>query len=63
MTTDFRRFEIEATGPGQYLIKLLDRTTNRQIEVEMTTVESALFMTLYGRIQERIDFERFSNQH
>jgi hypothetical protein len=58
MSSDFRRFEIEAVGPGEYRIRLFDRTANRKIEIPMTPLESSLWLTLYGRILERIDFQR-----
>lgn len=66
--TQIRHFEIDALSPGEYKITMVDRTTNKRIDLPMNPSESALFLNLYSRIQERIDFERLhfmgqSNQH
>ena len=66
--TQFRHFEIDALSPGEYKITMVDRTTNKRIDLPMNASESALFLNLYSRIQERIDFERLNfmgqaNQH
>lgn len=68
MSAQFRHFEIDALSPCEYKITMFDRTENKRIELTMNSSESALFLNLYSRIQERIDFERMhfagqSNQH
>jgi len=68
MTAQFLHFEIDALSPCEYKITMVDRTTNKRIELPMNSSKSALFLNLYSRIQERLDFERLhfmgqSNQH
>ncbi|SCC95178.1 hypothetical protein THIX_70207 [Thiomonas sp. X19] len=65
---EFRHFEIDAISPADYKITMIDRTTGQKIEVQMNSAESSLFLNLYSRVQERLDFERLhfmgqSNQH